>query len=419
MSEHLIIRLNSQPSDPIQWIVWSPEQKEIIASGELVSSETLSSLTQYAEQRIVSVLLPSSDVLLREVAIPEGAARQFSSMLPFIIEDDLAQDVDDLHIVIIKKNNKTAQIAIVEHEKMDTWITQLKDAEIHAKQWLPDVLALPYQEDGLSLVQLNDQWLIRHQEHQGAVAESSWVSVLLDGMVIFANAQKLESQSDVDEAESESTPVVVIHAYSPCEIEIDNAEVHIESPELVMQLLAEGAIHSKVNILTGRYRPQSSWRKHWRIWQKVILAFGLVMVAFVGQHISEVQKLEQHSVALRAESERIFREIFPAKRKIPTSSYLKSQIKNEEMRLQGGAGGNDLLGWMAELQPYLAKVPQVKLKSLKFDGKRDELRLQASAADFPYFEQLTSELGTQFVVEQGQLNKNQGEVFGAIVIRRK
>lgn len=106
MSEHLIIRLNSQPSDPIQWIVWSPENKEVIASGELSSSEELPSLSSYSEQRMVSVLLPSSDVLLREVAIPEGATRQFSSMLPFIIEDDLAQDVDDLHMVILKK--KTA-----------------------------------------------------------------------------------------------------------------------------------------------------------------------------------------------------------------------------------------------------------------------------------------------------------------------
>ncbi len=106
MSEHLIIRLNSQPSDPIQWIVWSPENKEVIASGELSSSEELPSLSSYSEQRMVSVLLPSSDVLLREVAIPEGATRQFSSMLPFIIEDDLAQDVDDLHMVILKKRQQ-------------------------------------------------------------------------------------------------------------------------------------------------------------------------------------------------------------------------------------------------------------------------------------------------------------------------
>ena len=89
MSEHLIIRLNSQPSDPIQWIVWSPENEEVIASGELNSAEELSSLSQYSDQRTVSALLPSSDVLLCEVAIPEGAARQFSSMLPFIVEDDL------------------------------------------------------------------------------------------------------------------------------------------------------------------------------------------------------------------------------------------------------------------------------------------------------------------------------------------
>lgn len=418
MSEHLIIRLNSQSSDPIQWIVWSPENKEVIASGELSSAEELSSLSQYSDQRSVSVLLPGSDVLLREVVIPEGAARQFSSMLPFIVEDDLAQDVDDLHIVILKKTNKTAQVAIVEHQKMVNWVEQLSEAGIQTKRFLPDVLALPFHQDGTTMVELNQQWLLRFSEYQGAIAESEWLPMLLEGLV--TNSAK--SLSDTEEAENEDvegSKSYVLHSYSPCEINVANTKHIEEAPELVMQLLAEGAFSSKVNLLSGKYRPQSSWRKHWRIWQKVILAFGLVTVAFVAQHITEVQKLEQHSIALRTESERIFRDIFPGKRKIPTVSYLKSQMKNEEARLQGGSGGDDLLAWMAELAPYLAKVPQVKLQSLKFDGKRDELRLQASASDFPYFEKLTSELSAKFEVEQGQLNKNQNQVFGAIVIRRK
>lgn len=418
MSEHLIIRLNSQSSDPIQWIVWSPENKEVIASGELSSAEELSSLSQYSDQRSVSVLLPGSDVLLREVVIPEGAARQFSSMLPFIVEDDLAQDVDDLHIVILKKTNKTAQVAIVEHQKMVNWVEQLSEAGIQTKRFLPDVLALPFHQDGTTMVELNQQWLLRFSEYQGAIAESEWLPMLLEGLV--TNSAK--SLSDTEEAENEDvegSKSYVLHSYSPCEINVANTKHIEEAPELVMQLLAEGAFSSKVNLLSGKYRPQSSWRKHWRIWQKVILAFGLVTVAFVAQHITEVQKLEQHSIALRTESERIFRDIFPGKRKIPTVSYLKSQMKNEEARLQGGSDGDDLLAWMAELAPYLAKVPQVKLQSLKFDGKRDELRLQASASDFPYFEKLTSELSAKFEVEQGQLNKNQNQVFGAIVIRRK
>ena len=418
MSEHLIIRLNSQSSDPIQWIVWSPENKEVIASGELSSAEELSSLSQYSDQRSVSVLLPGSDVLLREVVIPEGAARQFSSMLPFIVEDDLAQDVDDLHIVILKKTNKTAQVAIVEHQKMVNWVEQLSEAGIQTKRFLPDVLALPFHQDGTTMVELNQQWLLRFSEYQGAIAESEWLPMLLEGLV--TNSAK--SLSDTEEAENEDvegSKSYVLHSYSPCEINVANTKHIEEAPELVMQLLAEGAFSSKVNLLSGKYRPQSSWRKHWRIWQKVILAFGLVTVAFVAQHITEVQKLEQHSIALRTESERIFRDIFPGKRKIPTVSYLKSQMKSEEARLQGGSGGDDLLAWMAELAPYLAKVPQVKLQSLKFDGKRDELRLQASASDFPYFEKLTSELSAKFEVEQGQLNKNQNQVFGAIVIRRK
>ncbi len=419
MSEYLIIRLNSQSSDPIQWIVWSPENKEVIASGELASEDELSSLSQYGQQRSVVVLLPSSDVLLREVTIPEGGARQFSSMLPFIMEDDLAQDVDDLHIAILKKNSKRAQVAVIEHQMMNKWLEQLSNAGIHSKCFLPDVLALPFHKDGATAVEFNQQWLLRFSQYQGTIADPEWLPMLLDGLVTNQHVLNEAKKTDLKSESGQDVAPYIIHCYSENDLNIANVKFVHEPAELVMQLLAEGALASKVNVLTGEYRPQSSWRKYWRIWQKVILALGLVMVAFVAEHIVEVQKLEQRSIALRAESERIFRTVFPAKRKIPTISYLKSQMKNEEDRLQGSASDGDLLTWMTELTPYLVQVPQIKLQSLKFDSQRKELRLQASASDFPYFQQLSSKLELKFKVEMGQLNKNQGQVFGAIVIRRK
>jgi len=90
--------------------VWSSVQQEVIASGEISGWEQLEQLSSYAEQRSIIVLMSASDVVLSRVEIPAGANRKIESMLPYLIEDEVAQDVDDMHFSILKKTGN-----IVEH----------------------------------------------------------------------------------------------------------------------------------------------------------------------------------------------------------------------------------------------------------------------------------------------------------------
>jgi len=75
---------------------------------------------------------------------------------------------------------------------------------------------------------------------------------------------------------------------------------------------------------------------------------------------------------------------------------------------------------LAQVQPAFAKVPSLKPESIKFDGKRQELRLQAIADDYQHFEQFKNALALANVeVKQGAQN-NQGEqVTGSFSIVSK
>lgn len=103
MNEFLIVRLSNDTSSAIQWIVWSEQQKEVIACGELADWDAVPELAAYAENRRTLVLLSASSLVLTEVEIPAGASRQFEGMLPFLLEDDLAQDVEQLHFSVLHK----------------------------------------------------------------------------------------------------------------------------------------------------------------------------------------------------------------------------------------------------------------------------------------------------------------------------
>jgi len=419
VSEFLTVRLSSQANEPIQWLVWSASQQEVIASGELQDAEQLSQLSDYAKQRPTILLLPSSHVLLKQIEVPAGASRQLGAMLPFLVEDDVAQDVDELHFSVLDKSAGQASIVALNKAYLSDWLAKFKLHGLMVKQVLPDCLALPLLDNQISALQLGEQWLFRTQAYQGFSLEADWLAVLDDHSWASALPQPVASH-DSDEDEP-VTSQVTITAFTPLPAEHEqlSGNWQLGEPELVMAMLTKGALDSKANLLTGEFKPTSSWLKHWKVWQKAAVAAVFLLVVMVAQNWLQVQSYEAQAAQYRAESERIFKQIFPNKRKIPTISYLKRQMNDEASRLSGQGSHDSLLVWLAQLPQSLAKVKSMDVVSVKYDGARGEIRIQAKADDFQSFEAVRSELSEQFEVEQGQLNRNGKEVFGSYVIRRK
>ncbi|QIA64497.1 type II secretion system protein GspL [Vibrio astriarenae] len=401
MSEFLTVRLTSQPNSPVPWLVWSTQNNEVIASGELANESELETLQSYAQQRSVILLLSATDVALNRVEIPKGASRQFESMLPFLLEDELAQDVDDLHFTILSKKGDEAWVSAVALDWFEQMLEKCRTLGFDVKKVMPDVLALPTNQDGLSAVQLGNEWLVKKGSDLGAVVPSDWLA--------------LTAQSDWVKSADEYLP---LQAYTPLpELSLsEGQEWHNAPAELPMQLLATQAISSKVNLLTGAFKQSSSIMKHWKVWQKAAIAAGVLLVVLMGQYVLEIQRYESQASAYRAESERIFRDL-TGKSRIPTTSYLRREMESEIARLSGGAGEDSLLNWFSNLSSSLGAKPDIQMQSLRFDANRGEVRIVAQGADFQSFEKARVALAERFEVEQGPLNRNQDVVTGTFTIK--
>ncbi len=398
MSEFLTVRLSSEQQSTIPWLVWSTEQQEVIASGEVAGWEHLDELVSYANQRQVIALLASNDVVLTQVDIPAGAERQFETMLPYLVEDEVAQDVDSLHFTILNKQSGKADVCAVERTWVQTVLQRFSSQGMLIKRILPDVLALPV-NDNSSAAAINNQWLIRHSQTEGAVVDASWLDLYLTSYLQSHEGWKLDCYSSLPES-------TLNDIWEP------------QPEELTMALLAKGAVQSKVNLLTGEFKPKSSWGKYWKIWQKAAIAAGVLLVVMVAQQLLLVHQYESQAQAYREESERIFRQVFPGKNRIPTVSYLKRQMTDEERRLSGGSSDEAMLIWLAALPSTLGQVKDLEIISFKYDGQRGEVRIQARSSDFQPFEQARVKLAEKFNVEQGQLNRNDKVVMGSFVLKR-
>ncbi|MDN3608555.1 type II secretion system protein GspL [Vibrio ostreicida] len=403
MNEFLIVRLSKSKTAAIQWLVWSENQKEVIASGELQDQQDLAELATYAQGRQVMILVSAANLVLTRLEIPAGAHRKLDSMLPFMLEDDIAQDVDQLHFTVLAKQNGQAHVCGIDYSWLESVLSELKALGFNIRKVMPDALALPNGEQGgLAAVELDGHWLVKKDIYNAVSIEKDWLPLL--------------AQSDWVKRDQEYLP---LEAFSPLPTLALSDEQHWRNapPQLVMQMLAEQAVKSKINLLSGDFKPKSSFGRHLKVWRKVAIAAGVLLTILNIDSWLEIQSAEAQARAYRQESERIFRQV-TSKSRIPNVKYLKQQMTNEENRLKGGGSQESVLEWMVKMPQVMAQVPGLKLTSFKYDGERGEVRVQVQSDDFPIFAKAKELLATQFSVEEGPLSRSGALVNGTFVLKQ-
>lgn len=418
MAEILYIRLGSQVEDEISWLVFSSTEQEIIASGVLTSAEHLNELTGKAEQRVVKVFVPGSDVLLKRISVPTKSQRSMRAAVPYMLEDDLAQDVDDLFFAYADMVNENDEnhclVAIVERAQMQMWLTWLSNASIKIKTLQSEVLAMPYTKGQWSAIAVpssksnstNDasHIVLRQGEWEGSTFDGDAWKFAIEH--IFSNQLSLQ-----DADEKNQTNEIILNTYSElpnlnaCS---RNVTVTKKDEELPLALLAQNSHRSGFNLLQDDFKVKDQRSVGLTKW---LWAAGIAVCALllnVGYKSAQLWQLSAQQTQIEEEIISRYKAAFPATKRVRIGT-IKSQLNKKIAQLGGTSDSGGFLAMLTTVQPAFAKVSALKPQSLKFDGKRQELRIQATANDFQHFEQFKAELNrTNLVVKQGT-QKNQGK----------
>ena len=433
MAETLYIRLGSQRQDIIHWLIWSGSDNEIIASGELKGARQLKELTDKALSRKVIVFVPGSDVSLKSLKVPGKSQRAVRLAVPYMLEDELAEDVEQLFFAYanIKQDEQgnNCFTAVVNREQMKLWQSWLADAGINSKQMIPDMLAMPLAEKTWSAVSLGQQILLRQGPWQGLTLDDHLWPLLCEKWLASAEQNQSaentvennadgesDQQASITEPESLLSP---INAYSVIGA-VDDVGLLTIKPmpeELPLALLAQHCNPSAFNLLQGEFQLKEARSKattSW-FWAAGFALFALILnVGIKGVALAQLSNQQQ---AVEQQIITTYKQAFPESKRVRVST-IKSQLKQKLAGFSSSNANDGFLRMLAKLQPAFASVPGLRPESLKFDSKRQELRLQAVAGDYQQFDKFKSALEkAQLTVSLGAQN-NQGEhVSGSFSIK--
>jgi len=391
-----MIRLGSLATQPVQWLVWSSLTEEVIASGWLAQATELPELAQRLGQRPVIALVPACDVVLKTIPLPGKPTRQLLQALPFMLEEDQAEDIEQLLIVqgkaYFSDNQHQQQVAVVRRATLETWLSWLQDAGFSAIRMIPDALLLPDLPEQAVAIECGDQWLLRQGSWQVSCIDSSWWG---DYLALLA------------------LPSVL--SYSPWPEHV--LQPHQLAPaELPLALLARQLPSQPFNLLQGEYAPKRPQNKLWQQWKLTGTLAALCLLTYLGTVGLEAWQFKRQATAANEQAMALYKSKFPNERVF----NLRQNVSRKLAASGGGDPNQSLVGLLSQVQPLLAQQPGLVLDNLKFDGKKAELRFQATAEGFQSFEQLKNALQQQgFQVEQGALSNINGKVQGTITMRGK
>ena len=402
MSERLFIRLGAKAEHSCSWLVWSEQEQEIIASGELNSAEELGSLSQRAGKRPVDVLVPASAMTLTEVNLPEKGQRQAIKALPYMLEEVLAEDVEKLHFVAGSRNGNQLSVAVVAHQKMQDWLAWLSDADLVAKRLLPDCLALPLVDCEWATMTVGDELLLRTSTGLGHSIPSQWQSMLLP---------KLLPIQDVDDAQDNIS--VANYSY----LQLEGVSLNPQSVELPMLVLAKGALQAPLNLLSGAYRPKREYSKNLLIWKNAALVIGVAILLSLLNKGFMVYNTNQQLTDVQQQSVAIFKQTTGLNR--VTNANLRPLVRTELKKIKGSANGSAFFEMLTLLEPAFKQVPDLVPNTVRFDGNRGELRMQITAKDYASVDSFKQALDGSFDLKSGVMNNVDDRVTTTLTIRSK
>lgn len=443
MRDILFIRLLALPTadataehTPVEWLVRSSVGSEARCTTPRRTS-LLAAATE-AKQRQVVVIAPDSAVLLTQTVLPPRSGGKVSQIVPFLLEDQLAEDIHQSHFALGKATRQASgnrlPVAVVSDELMQQWQLLFTEASLSVDALVPAPLCLEQVDHEISvLIDSQNAW-VRSAANAGYFCDLAILPTLLHGTVADADAEqqshlakdnnhaansdqptshsiaisstqlsdeekttvnRVLNQISVDLKATSMTPAEHEPASDPTanqptvDVEL-NAERYPDS----FTALANGWRPSVINLLQGDYHQNAGSAVHLKAWS-IAAGFLLLLgaVATLYQFI-QVNQLDERNAVLTSEINRIFLTVLPNSTNVDARAQVQQALNQ---RFPANSTDTSFLQTYQSIVTELAKQQsgnaKIVVQQLRWQNNRMELELRLP--DVQIAEQLKTTIAQQ------------------------
>lgn len=393
MAEFLFVRPTvADTPNEVEWVA-------VDDTGALLAPPaggTLADVAPLAVGKRVVFLAPAADVMTTRVVLPAASPARMRQMLPFSLEDVLADDVDDLAFAVGARDGGTVTAAVVAKERLEGWLASLAAAEIVPAALYSEADGVPETAGAVTVVLEDSRAMCRRAGEPPLAFEGLDLASVLE-LVLPPPAAHGENAEAGDEepAEPDAAPdasepeaidkVVVYFDETAGELHAqDLARLGELEAQAEKRLMADGTLphlaatlvqRPGTNLLQGAYAPKSNWAALARPWQLAASLAGVALALAVLLQVANYVSLRRDDALLTAAIGTECRRLVGTDRLNACRTEVQSRLRS-----LGGGGGQDVfLPMMVTVAESLA--PGMRLTTLQFRNGLLDLEVPNASVD--------------------------------------
>ncbi len=370
MSETLIFLLGEKTSDPIRWGLVGPEG--LRATDVVNQLDTFDPVrAKVATADTIIGVLPGEQVAMRLLASPPRSPSKFKAAAMYLLEDDLAEPLDDLHIAVARQDGVGVAMA-VKKTVMNDWHAAFAKIGVQ-----PDVVAADFS-------------LLSSESHKNVVVfDQNRIMCAIDGTA-FSAARPMADSLFAELIISDSVDEVL--AYGDAQKETHDLPEKalswrgaFDDAAMFAVYASNAAQNGAPNLLQGAYKKRWDWRGGISPWRRAATLAAACLVGVIGLTIADGNRSARLADGLNQQTLAVHRTAFPEAANIDARRHARQMLSTQSV-------GPGFLSLTSEFAIAINDDEQIQIDRIRYNAARGEFSVNLSFADINALETLKSKL---------------------------
>jgi len=395
MAYTLFLRDNPDTPSCYDWLL-ADVTGDVHAHGEAAErSEVEERVAELDVSKVqIAGIIPAFEVTHCTARIPGRQKRVIHQALPFAVEEQIAQDIDSVHLALGSQSHSEWQVAAIDQPTLEAYLERLKAWEYPVSALYADAMLLPLDKH---------QWTILVETQQALIhsRDGAWYAVPVEALSVFVD-------SLVHSLGSETPPEIQILATTRAQEEhrmalaaLDqnpDALVHVEElTESPLALMARGALAEGagvINLCQGRFAPADTRQHPLRRWRPVAMVAAIGIVLQLGFMLAEGYYYQNQAQRFDQQAMAIYEDLFPNDTQTHPGNLERVLTGKLRAAEEGGTAGKflALLMYAGHQSPQLANSDSLHFDAIQFSAQRGQLRLELRGESFSQLDSMRTGL---------------------------
>ena len=340
--------------------------KTLSPNGELIDvSSDADSLSQ--------IIINDASCQIMSVNMPVKQTRQIIKALPFALEEQIANDIDDNHIHFLGKIANEAFAMIVDRNVIESVIEQYNPDEL---LYLP--LLLPVKSSAISICILDGVASVRCNQFNA-------MSIQADILALVLERIKTDTLTDIEIYDFDKNNELI-------SIELENLgfQVNVKPVESLIEHIKANTNTSSFNLIAGPYQKKKTKTetKLGKFKVPAGLAAALLIVIFAA-NLKEMKQYDQMADLVKSASKNFYTQLFPDER----VRSIKRQFSDKIEEADGGVvASNGFINLLGNTANEIKSLGIVEWDAIRFTRKKNELELNLIVNNIAQLDQIKTQL---------------------------